>query len=64
MSILNGLNDIHILNIGLNLKYLLPCTFRTENDKLKLHLRKKDEDLLNTKSALERFTSAVNNDVR
>lgn len=32
---------------------------RLDNDKLKLQLKKKDDDLLNAKSTIERFTNAV-----
>lgn len=32
---------------------------RLDNDKLKVQLVKKDEDLVNSKSTIERFTNAV-----
>lgn len=36
------------------------CDFRSENDKLKNQLKKKDEDLSSARAAIDRFTTAVN----
>lgn len=33
--------------------------FRSDNDKLKMQLKKKDDDLMNARAAIERFTNAV-----
>lgn len=35
------------------------CIYRLDNDKLKLLVKKKDDDLLAAKGAVERFTNAV-----
>ena len=35
------------------------CLFRADNDKLKMALRKKDEEVVTLKAALDRFTTAV-----
>lgn len=32
---------------------------RSDNDKLKMQLKKKDDDLMNARGAIERFTNAV-----
>lgn len=32
---------------------------RSDNDKLKMQLKKKDDDLMNARAAIERFTNAV-----
>lgn len=33
--------------------------FRSDNEKLKMQLKKKDDDLMNARGAIERFTNAV-----
>lgn len=39
--------------------YLFDHFYRSDNDRLKLQMKKKDEDLMNARSAIERFTNAV-----
>lgn len=33
--------------------------YRSDNDKLKMQLKKKDDDLMNARAAIDRFTNAV-----
>lgn len=48
--------------MGLIIKHIPLCfyiSFRSDNDKLKMQLKKKDDDLMNARAAIERFTNAV-----
>lgn len=46
----------------LPLRLLYPIPFilpRLDNEKLKMQLKKKDDDLMNSRAAIDRFTNAV-----
>lgn len=51
--------DLNILDIFY--VFYLYFSFRLENDKLKQQLKKKDEEVIQTRATLERFANAVSN---